>query len=71
MIVAIDGTVRIDGDEPEVFADTAMILNLIYETLKDKKSEEYAMEKLVEIGRIAVMDEDELHVHARRDGHDN
>lgn len=68
MIVAIDGTVRIEGDEPEVFADTAQILSLIYETLKDKKSEQYAMEQLVEIGRIAVMTEEEWHSYKRENG---
>ena len=60
MIIVLDGTVRLEGDETEVCAETTQVLNLIYETLKDKKSEQYALERLVDIGRLAVMDRDEL-----------
>ena len=60
MILVLDGTVRLEGDETEVCAETTQVLNLIYETLKDKKSEQYALERLVDIGRLAVMDRDEL-----------
>lgn len=71
MIIVLDGTVRLEGDESEVCAETTQVLNLIYETLKDKKSEQYALERLVDIGRLAVMDKDELARESGRLGLDN
>ncbi|MGX8774813.1 MAG: hypothetical protein ACSW8G_07145 [Bacillota bacterium] len=71
MIIAVDGTVRLEGDEALVSAETAMVLNLIYETLKDKVSEQYALEQIVEIGRLAVLDREELECQARNLGLEN
>ena len=41
-------------------ADATCILHSIYQTLSDKYGKEIANEKLVEIGRLAVMSEDDI-----------
>ena len=60
MIFTEDGHVTIKGNGIEVMADAACILHGLYQTFSDKYGKEIANEKLVEIGRLAVMTDEEL-----------
>ena len=60
MIIAMDGTIKIDGEPNEVYAEAAQILHMIYETVKEHTDEEYAMAKLNDIHEIAMMEREEL-----------
>ena len=60
MIISEDGHVKIEGSGIEVMADATCILHSIYQIFSDKYGEEIANEKLVEIGRLAVMTDEEL-----------
>ena len=60
MIISEDGHVKIEGSGIEVMADAMCILHSIYQTFSDKYGKEIANEKLVEIGRLAVMTDEEL-----------
>ena len=66
MIVAIEGTIRIDGDPNEVYAEAALILREIYQTVKEHTDEEYAMAKLNDIHEIAVLEEEEISRYAHK-----
>ena len=60
MIFAEDGHVEIGGNGIEVMADATCILHSIHQIFSDKYGKEIANEKLVEIGRLAVMTDEEL-----------
>ena len=60
MIISEDGRVTIKGSGIEVMADAVCILHGLYQTFSDKYCKEIANEKLVEIGRLAVMTDEEL-----------
>ena len=60
MIFSEDGHVKIEGSGIEVMADAVCILHSIYQIFSDKYGKEIANEKLVEIGRRAVMTDEEL-----------
>ena len=60
MIFSEDGHVKIEGSGIEVMADATCILHSIYQIFSDKYGKEIANEKLVEIGRLAVMTDEEL-----------
>ena len=60
MIISEDGHVKIEGSGIEVMADATCILYSIYQIFSDKYGKEIANEKLVEIGRLAVMTDEEL-----------
>lgn len=61
MIIAMEGTIKIDGEPNEVYAEAAQILHMIYKTVKEHTDEEYAAAKLNDIHEIAMLDEDELY----------
>ena len=60
MIFSKNGQIEIEGNSIEIMAEAVCILNSIYYTFSDKYGKEIANEKLVEIGRLAVMSEDDM-----------
>ena len=60
MIVSANGYVKIEGDGCEVLADIACILRSFYQAFSDEFGKEIANEKLIEIGRLAVITDEEL-----------
>ena len=60
MIIAMDRTTRIEGDKSDVIAECTSILHAIYEILVEKEGVDAANEQFVEIGRLAVMSEEDL-----------
>ena len=60
MIFAETGHVTIKGNGIEVMADATCILRSIYQIFSDKYGKEIANEKIVEIGRLAFMTDEEL-----------
>ena len=59
MIFSEKGHVKLIGDWIEVVVDATCILQSIYQTLSDEYDKEIANETLVEIGRLAVMTDEE------------
>lgn len=59
MIFSEKGHVKIVGTGAEVMVDATCLLHSIYQTFSDKFGKEIANEKLVEIGRLAVMTDEE------------
>lgn len=60
MIIAMDETIRIEGDRNDVLSECTGILHAIYEILVEKEGVDAANEQFVEIGRLAVMSEEDL-----------
>lgn len=60
MIFVENGRVKIDGTCIEIMADATCILRVVYQTLSDVYGKEITNEKLVEMGRLAVMTDEEL-----------
>ena len=60
MIFSEKGHVKIVGTGTEVMVDATCLLHSIYQTFSDKFGKEIANEKLVEIGRLAVMTDEEV-----------
>ena len=60
MILVENGRVKIDGTCIEIMADATCILRVVYQTLSDVYGKEIVNEKLVEIGRLAVMTDEEF-----------
>lgn len=60
MIVSLNGSQRIEGDGAEIIAETTCLLHSVYKILVDEFGEEFANEKLVMMGKLAVMDIDEI-----------
>ena len=60
MIFSENGHVKLEGNGIKLMAEAVCILHSIYQTLSDKYGKEIANEKLVEIGRLAVMSEEEM-----------
>ena len=60
MIFAENGHVKIEGNGIELMAEVVCILHSIYHTFSDKYGKEIANEKFVELGRLAVMSEEEM-----------
>lgn len=59
MICSENGNVTIKGSLIDVIADATCLLNGLYQTLSDKYGKEMANKTLVNIGRRAVMDDEE------------
>lgn len=60
MIFVNGGMLQLEGRKEVVIAETVIILNSVYEKLVEDHGEEKAMELFAEIGRMAVMSEDEI-----------
>ena len=60
MIFSESGLVKIEGSGIEVIADATCILHCVYQMLSDEYGKEMANETLVDIGRRAVMTDEEL-----------
>ena len=60
MIFTENGHVEIKGNGIKLMAEAVCILHSIYHTFSDKYGKEIANKKLVEIGRLAVMSEEEM-----------
>ena len=60
MIFSENGHVKIKGNDSEITADATCILRVLYQTYSDEYGKETANEKLVEIGRLAVMTDEEI-----------
>lgn len=60
MIFVENGRVKIDGTCIEIMADATCILRVVYQTLSDVYGKEIINEKLVEMGRLAVMTDEEF-----------
>ena len=67
MIVAIEGTVRIEGNTSEVLAETTVILRDVYHGLIERYGKEEADEQLASISQMAVMSEKEITEMAKAD----
>ena len=67
MIIAMEGTVRIEGDKNEVLAEATVILHNIYCTLVGRHGEEVANDHIAEIAQMAVMSAEELAEMAKAD----
>lgn len=67
MIIAKEGTVRIEGDKNEVLAEATVILRNIYCTLVRTHGVEVANEHLTDIAQLAVMSEKEIKELAKDD----
>ena len=60
MIFSENGHVKFEGNCIKLMAEAVCILRSIYQMSSDKYGKEIANEKLVEIGRLAVMSEEEM-----------
>ena len=60
MIFSENGHVKFEGNGIKIMAEAVCILHSIYQIFSDKYGKEIANEKLVEIGRLAVMSEEEM-----------
>ena len=60
MIFSKNGYVKIKGNDSEVTADATCILRVLYQTFSDDYGKEIANEKLVELGRLAVMNDEDM-----------
>ena len=60
MIFSENGLVKFEGNGIKLMAEVVCILHSIYQIFSDKYGKEIANEKLVEIGRLAVMSEEEM-----------
>ena len=67
MIIAIEGTVRIQGDKSEVLAEATTILHNVYCGLVERYGKEEADEQITDIAQLAVMSEKEIAEMARDD----
>ena len=67
MIIAKEGTVRIEGDKNEVLTEATVILRNIYYTLVRRHGEEVANDHIADIAQLAVMSEKELKELAKDD----
>ena len=59
MICSENGNVTIKGSLIDVIADATCLLHGLYQTLSDKYGKEMANKTLVDIGRRAVMNDEE------------
>lgn len=59
MICSENGNVTIKGSLIDVIADATCLLHGLYQTLSDKYGKEMANKTLVNIGRRAVVDDEE------------
>ena len=60
MVISMNGTVRLEGDKTEVMAEVTLILKSFYDNVKRREGEQSAMEQLAEMGRLAVMTDEEI-----------
>ena len=60
MVKADMGRIQIAGPESLIFVEVTTILRAYYKILVEKLGEEEATEILVDVGRIAVADDDEV-----------
>ena len=60
MIFSENGHIKIEGNGIELMAEVVCILHSIYHTFSDMYGKEIANKKLVEIGRLTVMSEDDM-----------
>ena len=60
MIFSENGHVKFEGNGIKLMVETVCILHSLYQTLSDKYGKEIANKKLVEIGRLAVMTDEEV-----------
>ena len=60
MIFSENGHVKLEGNGIKLMAEAVCILHSIHQIFSDKYGKEIANEKLVEIGRLAVMSEEEM-----------
>lgn len=60
MIKVTEDTTVIAGSLNKILSEITTVLHKVYEEMKETLGEEIANEYLAEIGRLAVMSEDEL-----------
>ena len=60
MIKVTEDTTVIAGSLNKILSEITTVLHKVYEEMKETLGEELANEYLTEIGRLAVMNEDEL-----------
>ena len=60
MIKVTEDTTVIAGNLTTILAEITTVLHKVYEEMKETIGEEKANEHLAEIGRLAIMSEDEL-----------
>ncbi len=58
MITSKDGTVTIEGTEPQLLAETMGILEAIYQMLKANHDDDFARSRVESLGRILIMRQD-------------
>ena len=60
MIFSENGHVKFEGNGIKLMAEAVCILHSIHQIFSDKYGKEIANEKIVEIGRLAFMTDEEL-----------
>ena len=63
MIKVTEDTTVISGNLITILSEITAVLNKIYKEMKETLGEEKANEYLTEVGRLAVMSNDELNEH--------
>ena len=66
MIVSLNGTVKVDGKDAEILSDLTIAIKRIYMALEEKCGKDAALEQIAEVGRLAVMDSDEIREYAKQ-----
>lgn len=60
MIFSVNGNVRIEGVGVELMAEATCILHELYQMMAKHGGEDFANEQLVLIGRLAVLNDEEI-----------
>lgn len=60
MIKVTNDTTIIAGELTEILSEITMIINKVYTELKEVMGEEEALKRIVEVGNLAVMSEEQV-----------
>lgn len=60
MIIAADGKVIVEGIALQVLAESCAVMRSVYRVFEKEYGKEYANDKMVLIGRLAVMSEEDF-----------
>lgn len=60
MIKVTNDTTVIAGELTEILSEITMVINKVYTELKEVMGEEEALKRIVEVGNLAVMSEEQV-----------
>ena len=60
MIKVTNDTTTIAGELTEILSEITMVINKVYTELKEVMGEEEALKRIVEVGNLAVMSEEQV-----------